>query len=187
MDHPTDSAPVHRHRVRRVLVALVVVASLVVAGVWYWAPPDRTFEAGYGIGVKRGVGVRTWTVIEHGQSAEPGRIYVEDIEPQFDRDGAEVEVEYVICRLDAGTLAADGVSSSGYGMRDGAIERYCTFTTPAEGASFRLGAKANQELLVAVTPTRPGRSVVNSHRLTYSEGWRRGTADIHATIDVTAS
>ena len=51
---------------------------------------------------------------------------------------------------------------------------------------MRLGAKHGQELLVGITTTKPGRSVVRSHRIEFSEGWRHGTADIHVEVDTKA-
>lgn len=51
---------------------------------------------------------------------------------------------------------------------------------------MRLGIRPGQELLVGVTTTQAGRSVVQSHRIEFSEGWRQGTADIHASVDIQA-
>ena len=83
-------------------------------------------------------------------------------------------------------LAADGVSSAGYGMLDRHTRHYCTRLVPAEGASMRLGNEPGQELLVGITTTRPGRSVIRGHRIEFSEGWRRGSADIQVSVVVKA-
>ena len=165
----------------------VVTALALVAGVtWFLRAPDRAFEAGYGIALKRPVGLRVWTVLEHGRTAAPGTIHIDRIEPVVTDDGAAVDVDYAICHLDPELLAADGVSGSGYGMPDRDARRYCTRLVPAEGATMRLGTNPGQELLVGVTTTRPGRSVIRSHRIEFSEGWRDGTADIHASVVIRA-
>jgi hypothetical protein len=166
----------------------VVLAAmgLIAATTWVLRAPDRTFEVGYGIELKRAIGHRIWTVLEHGQTAAPGTIDIDSIEPNFTIDGAAVKVDYAVCLLDPEVLAADGVSGSGYGMPDRHVRRYCTRLVPAEGASMRLGTRPGQELLVGVTTTQPGRSVIQSHRIEFSEGWRQGTAEIHASVDIKA-
>ena len=47
------------------------------------------------------------------------------------------------------------------------------------GADLTRSAGVRQELLVGITPTRRGRTVITGHRVTYREGWRRGSSDIH--------
>lgn len=182
------SAPASRRIRRRTLQAVVTVATvgMIAATTWFLRAPDRTFEVGYGIELKRGIGDRIWTVLEHGQTAAPGTIEIEGINPNITSDGAAVKVEYAICHLDPAVLAAEGVSSSGYGMHDHHVRRYCTRLAPVEAASMQLGTKPGQELLVGVTPTRPGRSIIRSHLIEFSEGWRQGTAKIHASVDIRA-
>jgi len=184
-DPDQDGSAHARRPVRRWTLQVVVgTLALVMVGsaVWLLRHPDRTFEAGYGMKLERPVGFRILTVLEHGQTASPGTIDIESIEPHVTRDGAAVKVEYAICHLDLESLAADGVSSVGYGMPDRYIRRSCTRLVPAEGAAMRLGSRPGQELLVGVTTTRPGRSVIRRHRIAFREGWRRGTADIRATV-----
>lgn len=186
-DEDARSAPASR-RIRRRILEVVVVATvgMIAATTWFLRAPDRTFEAGYGIELKRAIGDRIWTVLEHGQTAAPGTIDIEGIEPNVTSDGAAVKVDYAVCHLDPTVLAAERVSSSGYGMRDHHVRRYCTRLVPAEAASMQLGTKPGQELLVGVTPTRPGRSIIRSHLIEFSEGWRQGTAEIHASVDIKA-
>lgn len=187
-DANARSAQAGRPIRRRILQAVAVTATvgLIVATTWFMRGPDRAFEAGYGIELERAMGHRIWTVLEHGQTAAPGTIDIDSINPNVTRDGAAVQVNYAVCQLDAQVLAAEGVSGSGYGMRDHHVRRYCTRLVPAEGATMRLGTKPGQELLVGVTTTQPGRSVIRSHRIEFHEGWRRGAAEIHASVDITA-
>lgn len=168
------------------LVLVVAAVALIAPTTWFLRGPERAFEAGYGIEGKRAVGHRIWTVLEHGQSAEPGVIDIRRIEPNITNDGAAVKVEYAVCHLDPVALAAEGVSGSGYGMPDRYARRYCTRLVPAEGTSMRLGTKPGQELLVGITATQPGRSVIPNHRIEFREGWRRGTAEIHASVVIKA-
>jgi hypothetical protein len=35
---------------------------------------------------------------------------------------------------------------------------------------------------VGVTPTRPGRTVIQSHRIQFKEGWQQGSDDIHVEV-----
>jgi hypothetical protein len=41
-------------------------------------------------------------------------------------------------------------------------------------------------LLVGVTPTRPGRTVIQSHRIEFREGWQKGSADIQVGVELNA-
>lgn len=179
-----QAAAVFRRRTLQAVLVLTAMGLIAATTAWVMRPPDRTFEAGYGIEVKRAPGHRIWTVLEHGQSAAPGTIDIDSIEPNVTTDGAAMKVDYAVCHLDPTVLAANGVSGSGYGMSDRHVHRYCTRLVPAEGASMRLGIKPGQELLVGVTTTQPGRSVIRSHRIEFSEGWRQGTAEIHASVDI---
>jgi hypothetical protein len=177
-----------RPRGRRIVQASLVLAVVLVvtATVWVWRHPDRTFDSGYGVGARRAVGKTLWTPLEEGRAAAPGEIYIESIEPRMKSDGAAVVVEYAICDLDPATLAAEGVGASPYGGRDRDLDRYCTRVVPAEGASMRLGTDPGRELLVGVTPTRPGRTVIQSHRIEFREGWQKGSADVHVGVVVNA-
>ena len=159
--------------------------AVVLAGaatVWVWRHPDRSFDNGYGVKLKRAVGKTLWTPLEEGHFAAPGKIVIESIEPRIGRDGAAVVVEYAICDLDPATLADEGVGGSPFGGWDRDLGRYCTRLVPAEGASMRLGTDPGRELLVGVTPTRPGRTVIRSHRIEFSEGWQKGSDDIHVAV-----
>lgn len=163
---------------------LAVVLAAAAAG-WVWRHPDRSFAQSYGVEMTHGVGKTIWTPLEHGRYAAPGEIVIESIEPRTISDGAAVVVEYAICDLDPVTLAAEGVSGSGYGGPDGELDRYCTRLVPAEGASMTLGTDPGRELLVGVTPTRRGRTVIASHRIEFREGWQQGSDDIHVEVVLT--
>lgn len=185
---PTPATGGRRRVGRRAVLLLVVSVVAVVAagGAWALRPPSHEFQADYGIGVTRPTGTRIWTVLEHGQDQESAVLHIRSIEPNIPQDGAAAHVEYVVCHLDPEVLAADGVNSVGYGMPDKTVHRACRRLEPVEGADFELGAVPGQELLVGVTTTRPGHTVIRSHRIEFTEGWRRGSADIHAEVDIRA-
>lgn len=172
-------------RIVQAALALAVVLA-VTATAWLWRHPDRSFDSGYGVGVERAVGDTIWTPLEQGRTAAPGEIVIESIVPRMESDGASVEVEYAICHLDPATLAAEGVGGSPLGGRDRDLGRYCTRVVTAEGASMRLGTDPGRELLVGVTPTRPGRTVIQSHRIEFQEGWQKGSDDIHVAVTLTS-
>lgn len=182
-----EDAP-RRARRRRIVHAVLVSAVVLVlaATTWAWRHPDRSFDAGYGIGVKRAVGQRVWTTLESGQDATPGEITIRDIVPRITDDGAAVVVEYAICDLDPATLAVDGVSGFGFGLGDGDLDRYCRRVLPARGASLQLGTEPGRDLLVGVTASRAGRTVIRSHHITFSEGWQRGGDDIFVGLVLNA-
>lgn len=181
---PKPPAPRDRRLLVRRLVALLVAAVAVGLG-WVLSAPTHEFRAGYGMELERSTGTRIWAVLEHSQNQEPGVLSIHNIEPELTRDGAGVKVEYVVCHHDPGAMQA-GTTSVGYGMRDSHVLRVCDRLVPAAGASFELGAVPGQELLVGVTTTRPGRSVVRSHRIEFSQGWRHGSDVIHVEVIVAA-
>lgn len=186
---PVEYRPPGRwHRGRRTTLTIgVLVAAIVVGGgSTLLRDSDREFDGSNGMSDERPVGERVWTVLVHGRTAPRGTVTIDRLEPDFASDRAELEVEYAICHLDADALAEDQVGSSGYGVRDADVQRYCSRLTPAEGSSIELGTEPGQELLASFRTTRPGRSVVESHRIEFSEAWQRGTADILVTIDITS-
>lgn len=163
--------------------ALVLAAS--IAG-WKWRHPDVLFEYGYGVSLTRTVGSTVWTTLA--DSDEPGGspITFTHLEPVFKQDGAEVTVEYLICELDPAALEEDRVSGFGYGLPTRYVERYCMSTSPAEGADLILRTGVRQELLVGITSTQPGRTVISGHHVDDRVGWQRGRGDIHVRTQLTA-
>ena len=163
--------------------ALVLAAS--IAG-WKWRHPDVLFEYGYGVSMTRPVGSTVWTTLA--DSDEPGGspITFTHLEPVFKQDGAEVTVEYLICELDPAALEEDRVSGFGYGLPTRYVDRYCMSTSPAEGADLILRTGVRQELLVGITSTQPGRTVISGHHVDDRVGWQRGRGDIHVRTQLTA-
>lgn len=163
--------------------ALVLAASIVG---WKSRHPDVRFEYGYGVSMTRNVGSTVWTTLA--DSDEPGGWpnTFTHLEPIFQQDGTEATVEYLICELDPDALEEDRVGGFGYGLPTRYVERYCLSTQPAEGADLILRTDVRQELLVGITSTQPGRTVISGHHVDYQVGWQRGRSDIDVTTQLTA-
>ena len=179
-----------RHRLprTRLLTIGAVFALVLAAGIvgWKWRHPDVSFEYGYGVSMTRNVGSTVWTTLA--DSDEPGGspITFTRLEPIFKQDGAEATVEYVICELDPAALEEDRVGGFGYGLPTRYVERYCLSTSPAEGADLNLRTDVRRELLVGITSTQSGRTVISGHHVDYRVGWQRGRSDIDVTTQLTA-
>lgn len=191
MSVATDAAPGPRTRRlsgRRRFATGVVLVLVVAAGALAWTSrhPDVSFDYGYGMEMTRDVGFTVWTTL--GDSDRPGDspITFTGLEPRFEQDGAAVTVEYVVCDLDPVALEENGVSGFGYGGPTRWVERYCASTRPAEGADLVLRTGQRQELLVGITGTRPGRTVITGHHVSYRVGWQRGSSEIAVSTLLTA-
>ena len=169
-------------RKRRGLIGLVLVLVLAAAGgalAWEWRHAEADFSYGYGIKPVIKVDQRVWTTLADSESQASDVITFSDLEPIFETDGTKATVEYLVCELDPVVLEKEGVGGFGYGMRDVYVDQVCADTWPAVGADLTRSPGVRQELLVGITPTRRGRTVITGHHVTYREGWRRGSSDIH--------
>lgn len=185
-DPATGAESDRAHRRRWVMggaaLALLLVASL---GSWWSRHPDVSFENGYGIGMTRDVGFTVWAPL--GDSDQPGGSPTfTGLEPIFHQDGAEVRVEYLLCELDPVVLEEDRVGGFGYGLSTRDLRRYCRITRPALGAELEMRTDVRHELLAGITATRPGRTVITGHRVSYRVGWQRGSSDIGVSTRLTA-
>ena len=164
-------------------VALLTVA--VGAAGWWGTHPGQTFSSAYGMETTRPPGQTSWTSLVHPRNEDEATdgLLVTGLTPRVVKDTAESTVEYVICVLDPDVLEDEGVGGFIFGGSDRDIDHYCTSTRPAIGSTLHLGADPLEELLVGITPSRPGRTVVADHEIAYRDGWQRG----HATITVAAT
>ena len=96
-------------------------------------------------------------------------------------------MEYLVCALDEEALVKAGVGGFGHGLRDQAVRRSCGTTSPALGARLVAEPGVRRELLVGITATQPGRTIISGHRATYDAGWRRGSSDILVETDLRAT
>lgn len=179
----SERAP-RRRRLLAGLVAVVLVA--LAATAWFWLHPSQSFPGGYGMKVERKVGQTVWNTLVHTGTPGAEEVTITGLEPEFRRDGAAATVEYLICELDPAVLAEEGVVGFGAGLRSRAVDRYCTSTRPAVGATFRLRSQPPEEVLVGVTPTRPGRTAIARHHMSFDVGWQRGSDEIDVDVVVVA-
>lgn len=167
---------------------MIGVAIVLVVGVgalaWEWRHPEVSFDDGYGIGSDRRVGETVWTTLADSDELGSSPVTFTSLEPIFENDGAAVTVEYLICELDPVVLEEEGVDGFGYGGRTRDVERYCASTRPARRADLTHRSGTRQELLVGVTPTRPGETLISGHHVAYRVGWQRGSSDIQVEVDV---
>ena len=184
VSEPWTRRPTRRHRLATAVALLLVLATGAV--VWTWRHPDVSFEYGYGMTMTRDVGFTVWTTLADSDRPGDSPITFTDLEPRFRQDGAAVRVEYLICDLDPVVLEGDRVSGFGYGGPTRWVKRYCASTRPAEGGDLVLRSDTRQELLVGITATRPGRTVITGHHVGYRVGWQRGSSEIAVSTRLTA-
>lgn len=132
----------------------------------------------------RRVGESVWTSLTSPTTPGARLVTIRGIEPHLAVDDAAVEVEYLVCVLDPEVLARDGSFIMGGVTAD--VDRYCTSTRPAVGSTLHLRSQPREQLIVGITPTRPGRSVVLGHRLSFGVGWQLGTDELEVETRVVA-
>lgn len=161
------------------------VGALVVAAVggWWGSHPRAFPEAG---GAEQGAtvpvdGERSVVlgVSWPSAAARSRTVAISSAEANEVSDGAAARVEVLLCTLDPSRLGAIGSVSAGE------ASQWCSTLVPARGVRLRLGADARQQLVVRVTPTRPGRVRIHGVHVRYRDGVRFGIQDTGPDIDVT--
>jgi hypothetical protein len=164
-------------------VSLAVVTAAGGAAGWWSTHPSQSFPGGYGMGSSRDPGQTFWTSLVHSRTEGAEEVVITGLVPRVEKDTSGAEVDYLICVLDTEVLADERIGGFMFGGRDRDVDHYCSSTRPAVGSTLHLRADPPEELIVGITPTRPGRSVVADHRIDFRVGWQRG----HATIDVSTT
>ncbi|WP_193612323.1 hypothetical protein [Nocardioides lijunqiniae] len=174
----TDAAPVtpmpqRRGATRAVVagVALVLTCGL-VAGLWHWRTGADVFVAGGGSAVDDDwpVGEAIYLGVAEEETDLRGDIEIREIEADILKDEAAVRVEYLLCTVDPSS-GVGGVGS----VRKSDIEEQCSELVPAQGQRMTLNATPRQQLVMAVTPTRPGAITIKGTTVSYDYGWRVGS------------
>ncbi len=155
--------------------AIVVVVVVVVAALgWWWrSHPDLFPEAASSVSMS----VPDWPVgqpIYVGMTNEPtstdGVITLRAAEPAVVEDGAETQIDFLLCVIDP----SSGVGGIGSVGADG-IANECSTLTPVEGRILELNADPGQQVVMAVTPTTAGVVAIAGMKLSYSHGRQHGS------------
>ena len=65
------------------------------------------------------------------------------------------------------------------------LSRYCVRNVPAAGAPLRFaGPKPRDQIVMTVTPTKPGEVRIAGLDVGYRAGWRRGAQVIGSDVEV---
>ncbi len=170
-----------RFGVRR-WVGLVTLVAVVTAGVgfgWWVRHPEELRWGGYGFATQRAVDEPLWaSVSDPAPRPEDRRVLTLDaIEPT----GLEgrADVDYFVCRL---RPVGDPVMTGS----DDDVQQTCRELVPALGATLDLEEDPRQQLMVRVTPTRPGVVRIRAHRVTYGDGWQTGTDTVGPRLRIRA-
>lgn len=147
-----------------------LVASLGMVG-WLWRHPD-VFEPAPALAWAydaQPVGTVLYFGVTMPAATRDGReITVDRFEPQVTANTSAARITFFACTLDAaggqGPVAA---------VRD--VNVPCTEVRRLDpGATFETGP--DQQVVMSVQPTRPGRVELSGVDLRYAEGWQRGSA-----------
>ncbi|WP_395695018.1 hypothetical protein [Nocardioides sp.] len=173
-----------RSVVAAVVAAVVVVALLVGVALlgWSWRHPTAFDDSGAGFEVGDGGGRvgRTTYIGMTFPGAGEGTVHLDAATPVVVSGGASATTGVLVCTMSGG---------SAVGLAHGReVEQYCSPLEAAAGADLSLGPEPRQQLMLAVTPTRPGERIkVDGVDVTYTDGWRHGTQRVPGTFTVWVS
>jgi hypothetical protein len=158
---------------------VLVLVGIGVAG-WTWRHPTAFPEAG-GWGVedeRRPSNVPLYVGMTFPGEKGDGSVAVDRADAHVVADTAAADIEVVVCTL------VDAESGSVGSASGPDIDELCSTLEPAEDVSLSIDRDPRQQLLVAVTTTRPGRVRIHGIDVTYSHGWQHGTQRVGGDIEV---
>ncbi|GAB3855031.1 hypothetical protein GCM10028801_10100 [Nocardioides maradonensis] len=150
---------------------------LLVGGVawlgWAWRHPHAfRDESGFSEFLNRARVGRTTYVGLAGAEVVSMRVTLTSAAPRVVTNTADATIEVLVCVLRHGQTGG-GVGLQGERM----THRMCDLG-PASGAELLPGGFPSRELVVAITPHRPGRVRIDGIDVRYDAGWRRGSQHI---------
>jgi hypothetical protein len=183
-EEQTSATPRAGRRVLAWAAASVLLLAAVVAGAWWLFHPDllsygnaiHASDVAVGESMLFDSGISPATVDDSGTST-PRTVTITKIVPRVQTNEAEAGLTLWLC-----TRAGDtGVGSVAGDVRS----RYCD---PATQILDQAGAFTydRQQILVEITPSRPGQVVLRGFDVTYSDGLRRGTEHAGNRISLAA-
>ncbi len=165
-------------------LATLVAALVVAAGGlgWWLRHPGELGWGGYGFGTARAPGEALWASVSDPALSDGDRrvITIDEIEPVA-LEGQRARVDYFVCRLDPDELGPR--TSFGTGSGDD-VRQACRELRPARGATIDLVSDPRQQVLVRVTPARPGVVRISAHRVEFREGWQSGVSRVGPELRV---
>lgn len=179
---PTTAPPTRRPLLRRLAVAAGVLALVggVAAAGWTWRHPHAFDETGGGtVGmVDVPVGQAAYFGMTFDEPDASGTVAIDSAAAHID-GSAEASVDYLVCTADpAGEPGMIGSAS------ESDISEFCPTLEPLEGATYEFNATPRQQLVLAITPSGPGRVRVDDVELSYRDGWQRGTQHLGEVFEV---
>jgi hypothetical protein len=173
-----------RPKARRLLVAAVALAILagLLALFWQWRSPG-VFEPGAITYQDRNwpVGEPIFVGVTHEPRDVRGSIEIHGAEPEVVRDSAGVRVDYLLC-----TINPSGNAGSVGAVIESDIDQECSSLTSIQGRAMELNADPRQQVVMSVTPTKPGTVEIEGTELSFSFGWRRGSQFMNDRLILTA-
>lgn len=179
-----------RRRLVTAVVAVLVLAALLVAGQW-WTTPDLFHDSGAGMRLdpqpvaKAAVAFGVTAPLTDGESGPTVITFTDSAVVELPTNSAEAIAEVLVCRA---TRGADPIGA----VPVDELDDFCDEVVPVEdGVRMVLSqweARDRDYVVVAVTPTRPGRvhlaGVTLSYRTDRSHFYRRGgdRIGLHANL-----
>lgn len=167
-------------------MSMAALSAGIGAAGWWSIHPPQILAGGYGFESSRDPGQTVWTSLVHSQTDGAEELFIDGLTPRVQKDTSGAAVEYLICVLDTGVLADEGVGGFMVGGRDRDVDHYCSRTRPAIGSTVHLRADPPEEIIVGITPTQQGRSVIADHRIAYKVGWQRGHTSINVSTNISS-
>ncbi|WP_076261366.1 hypothetical protein [Intrasporangium flavum] len=173
----TIARPAVRRAVPRRRVVAGWVAALVAAGVvgWWWSHPTALAGNGFDMGMRHWtVGKTFYAAVTSPRPGEQTGLRIHSASAtatvgEIEQPGATTIAFYVCTHAPASDVQAMLMA----GPTE--IGQQCSSLVPAEGAAMSLGERPSQQLVMAVTPHRPGHVAIRDVTVTYSHRWQRGT------------
>ncbi|WP_345718288.1 hypothetical protein [Angustibacter luteus] len=166
-------------------VGLATAVMLIVAAAWWTTHPKAfldspNYEAAAALPTE-GMHAIAFAVIDPGVGRH-GTVTFRQITANVVQNDAGAGVHLSVCRLDPERL--DGSVIGAIDVAD--LSDYCRTLEPVRGATFDLDAASarQSQIVLTITPTRPGVVKVNGVRVSYRQGLRFGeqTTGPHLTV-----
>ncbi len=175
-------------RTRRRLTARAVVGVVAVASVaglgwagWERDHPTAFVDNGASVGMDPLPAGKTLYFGVTWPGNPDHDVVLESAHPRVTTDSAASDVEVVAC-------VAGGLEGTPIGTAfDSHLDRYCSKVLPIwpDEPDVRLSSARHDQLLIRVTPRRPGRVEIAGVDVVYRDGWQQGHQKVTARVGAT--